>query len=261
MVVASFLQQFPSMKNMSGLRTFRLFRPLRSLTTMPSMRILIGTLLQSVVSLGGIMALALFFFMIYAILGVTTWNGKLHYRCYTTPWPIQAAAGSAAAVDWHVVADDTRLCDPDCVRLPPPNKDLIIVTDRQRRHNQKEEQASTAVCSSSHNRLCPVGYCNSRYVAFDAGYPLPADKLAMDTEIYALNYGITNFDNFFTALLTIFQCITMEGWTKIMNIYEDASNALFVSIYFISCVVICSFFLLNLTIAVMLMKYEELDKG
>jgi len=27
------------------------------------------------------------------------------------------------------------------------------------------------------------------------------------------------------------------------------------------CVVICSFFLLNLTIAVMLMKYEELDKN
>ena len=31
--------------------------------------------------------------------------------------------------------------------------------------------------------------------------------------------------------------------------------------YFISCVIICSFFLLNLTIAVMLMKYEELDKS
>ena len=230
---------------------------------MPSMRILIGTLLQSVVSLGGIMALALFFFMIYAILGVTTWNGKLHYRCYSTPWPVQDASGG---LKWDIYADDTRLCDPDCVGLPAPDKKLIIVTDRQRRHNQKEEQASTAVCSSSHNRLCPavdgvVSYCNSRYVAFDAGYQLSADTLAKDTEIYALNYGITNFDNFFTALLTIFQCITMEGWTKIMNIYEDASNALFVSIYFISCVVICSFFLLNLTIAVMLMKYEELDKG
>jgi hypothetical protein len=168
---------------------------------------------------------------------------------------------------WEIYKDafnrtDTRLCDPDCVRLAAPDKELIVVTDRQRRHNQKEEQASTAVCSSSHNRLCPAGsYCNSRYVAFDAGYQLNANKLAEDTEIYALNYGITNFDNFFTALLTIFQCITMEGWTKIMNIYEDASNALFVSIYFISCVVICSFFLLNLTIAVMLMKYEELDKG
>jgi hypothetical protein len=45
-----------------------------------------------------------------------------------------------------------------------------------------------------------------------------------------------------------------------MNIYEDTFYAAIVNLYFISCVVICSFFLLNLTIAVMLMKYEELDK-
>ena len=53
----------------------------------------------------------------------------------------------------------------------------------------------------------------------------------------------------------------MEGWTKIMNIFEDAYASWFVIMYFILCVVICSFFLLNLTIAVMLMKYEELDKN
>ena len=53
----------------------------------------------------------------------------------------------------------------------------------------------------------------------------------------------------------------MEGWTKIMNIYQDAFIGVFVSFFFISCVIICSFFLLNLTIAVMLMKYEELDKS
>ena len=45
-----------------------------------------------------------------------------------------------------------------------------------------------------------------------------------------------------------------------MNIYEDTFYSAIVNFYFISCVVICSFFLLNLTIAVMLMKYEELDK-
>ena len=42
--------------------------------------------------------------------------------------------------------------------------------------------------------------------------------------------------------------------------FEDAYAPWFVNLYFISCVVICSFFLLNLTIAVMLMKYQELDK-
>ncbi len=29
-------------------------------------------------------------------------------------------------------------------------------------------------------------------------------------------YGIINFDNFYLAMLTVFQCITMEGWTTIL---------------------------------------------
>ncbi len=30
------------------------------------------------------------------------------------------------------------------------------------------------------------------------------------------NYGITCFDNIGFAMLTVFQCITMEGWTTMM---------------------------------------------
>lgn len=30
------------------------------------------------------------------------------------------------------------------------------------------------------------------------------------------NNGITNFDNFLFAMLTVFQCITMEGWTDVL---------------------------------------------
>lgn len=30
------------------------------------------------------------------------------------------------------------------------------------------------------------------------------------------NNGITNFDNIGLAMLTVFQCITMEGWTDIL---------------------------------------------
>ena len=30
------------------------------------------------------------------------------------------------------------------------------------------------------------------------------------------NYGITSFDNIGYAMLTVFQCITMEGWTTVM---------------------------------------------
>lgn len=30
------------------------------------------------------------------------------------------------------------------------------------------------------------------------------------------NKGITNFDNFGLSMLTVFQCITLEGWTAVM---------------------------------------------
>lgn len=30
------------------------------------------------------------------------------------------------------------------------------------------------------------------------------------------NNGITNFDNFGLAMLTVFQCVSLEGWTDVM---------------------------------------------
>ena len=30
------------------------------------------------------------------------------------------------------------------------------------------------------------------------------------------HFGITNFDNFGLAMLTVFQCITLEGWTDVL---------------------------------------------
>ena len=38
------------------------------------------------------------------------------------------------------------------------------------------------------------------------------------------NFGITNFDNFGLAMLTVFQCITMEGWTDVMYYVSTRSQ-------------------------------------
>lgn len=37
------------------------------------------------------------------------------------------------------------------------------------------------------------------------------------------NYGITQFDNILFAVLTVFQCITMEGWTTVLYNVSDAA--------------------------------------
>lgn len=53
----------------------------------------------------------------------------------------------------------------------------------------------------------------------------------------------------------------MDGWTKIMNITQEFASKLVVHFFFISCVWICAFFVLNLTIASMLIKYDEVDSA
>lgn len=51
------------------------------------------------------------------------------------------------------------------------------------------------------------------------------------------NNGITQFDNILFAVLTVFQCITMEGWTDIL--------------YHVSTIIVYSFSLSSKTIAIL----------
>ncbi|CAH8493715.1 unnamed protein product [Heterobilharzia americana] len=65
------------------------------------------------------------------------------------------------------------------------------------------------------------------------------------------NYGITSFDNIGYAMLTVFQCITMEGWTEIMYSTNDAFGDRFNYLYFVPLIILGSFFMLNLVLGVL----------
>ncbi|KAH0615534.1 hypothetical protein JD844_004917 [Phrynosoma platyrhinos] len=65
------------------------------------------------------------------------------------------------------------------------------------------------------------------------------------------NFGITNFDNILFAVLTVFQCITMEGWTDILYNTNDAAGNMWNWLYFIPLIIIGSFFMLNLVLGVL----------
>ena len=59
------------------------------------------------------------------------------------------------------------------------------------------------------------------------------------------------FDNLGWAMLTIFQMITLEQWTTVMYLLMD-SNIWWMAVFFcISLVLIGSFFLLNVILAVL----------
>lgn len=100
-VVTSLLSTLPSFGNYSAIRTFRLLRPLRSLNSLQNMKLLVSTLLSSLAQFGEILLFALFFFLIFAIMGVSLWAGSIYYRCRETEYPVNG--------DWIAVPTDTRL--------------------------------------------------------------------------------------------------------------------------------------------------------
>jgi hypothetical protein len=63
--------------------------------------------------------------------------------------------------------------------------------------------------------------------------------------------GLVGFDNIGVALLTVFQCITLEGWTSTLYLYESALGYYFVWMYFVTLIIFGSIIVLNLFIGVM----------
>ena len=118
-----------------------------------------------------------FFFLIFAILGVSLWDGTSHYRCYVTEFPDKATG------KWELLESDTQLC------------------------SEYRQCPEGSFCGSLYEA----------YDAGQLPDDFSEDDLSRDTKIIELNYGLTNFDNIFYAFLTIFQCITMEAWVDILR--------------------------------------------
>jgi|688.fasta_scaffold2320320_1 hypothetical protein len=73
------------------------------------------------------------------------------------------------------------------------------------------------------------------------------------------DYGITSFVNPFIGVITIFQCITLEGWTTIMYNFMDNQNSAIVVPFFVIMVVVGAFFLINLVLAVIGQSLDQTE--
>ncbi|TNV88166.1 hypothetical protein FGO68_gene13672 [Halteria grandinella] len=70
------------------------------------------------------------------------------------------------------------------------------------------------------------------------------------------NLDITSFDNIFYSLLTVFQCVTLEGWSYVMLTTMKTSHPM-AFIFFIFLIFFGAFFMVNLTLAVINNKFTE----
>ncbi|KFP52282.1 Voltage-dependent L-type calcium channel subunit alpha-1C, partial [Cathartes aura] len=154
------------------------------------LQVVLNSIIKAMVPLLHIALLVLFVIIIYAIIGLELFMGKMHKTCYH--------------VQGGLIEDDPSPCAPQ----------------------------------SAHGRQCQNG------TECKAGWEGP-------------KHGITNFDNFAFAMLTVFQCITMEGWTDVLYWVNDAIGRDWPWIYFVTLIIIGSFFVLNLVLGVLSGEFSK----
>ncbi|KAL7018829.1 hypothetical protein ACKWTF_010927 [Chironomus riparius] len=196
-VVTGFITMLPEQGldiDLRTLRAIRVLRPLKLVSGIPSLQVVLKSIIKAMAPLLQIGVLVLFAIVIFAIIGLEFYSGALHKSCYSL--------------------EDI--------------KELF-----------KEGDAATP-CNADNKTIAPAG-------AYTCNY----NESTCIEQWEGPNYGITSFDNIGFAMLTVFQCITMEGWTAILYWTNDALGSTFNWIYFVPLIVLGSFFMLNLVLGVL----------
>uniref|UniRef100_A0A8C9T5T0 Calcium voltage-gated channel subunit alpha1 I n=1 Tax=Scleropages formosus TaxID=113540 RepID=A0A8C9T5T0_SCLFO len=227
--------------NLSAIRTVRVLRPLKAINRVPSMRILVNLLLDTLPMLGNVLLLCFFVFFIFGIIGVQLWAGLLRNRCYPEEnftLNLSLTSGiSLPAPYYQPEEDDER---PFICSLATDNGIMSCRDVPARREGGRE------CCLDKEDALHDVGLCvnwNQYYTRCHTGHSNP-------------HKGAINFDNIGYAWIVIFQVITLEGWVEIMYYVMDA-HSFYNFIYFIFLIIIGSFFMINLCLVVIATQFSE----
>ncbi|CAD7929440.1 unnamed protein product [Amoebophrya sp. A120] len=278
-----FLENLTVNSTITMLRVFRVLRPLRALTTMPEMKVLVNTVLQSIPKLGSVLSMTIFQLFIFGVLGLNLWQGIYERRCRTRPdvqWVTTSKPGCAILPgehgrwEWPLALDDDgavvgrpcggRYMCQDLIQHAYFGDDICGSNSIFDLEKDFRPSFPTQVTSAVDNQVHVFGDDNKAAAKF--GEWCENSKLINAGGLYSkkndpnYGYGITNFNNILNAVIVIFQCITMEGWTDIMYMSQDAHSNDFAFIYFCFLVVIGSFFLLNVALAVVWDAFQELSK-
>ncbi|XP_068119134.1 voltage-dependent T-type calcium channel subunit alpha-1G isoform X2 [Hyperolius riggenbachi] len=238
-VIAGMLEYSLDLQNVSfsAVRTVRVLRPLRAINRVPSMRILVTLLLDTLPMLGNVLLLCFFVFFIFGIVGVQLWAGLLRNRCFL---PENFSLPSSLELQ-HYYQTENEDENPFICSQPRENGMRYCRSVPTRREEGLECTLDYNYYNNTSNTSC-VNW-NQYYTNCSAGEHNPFK-------------GAINFDNIGYAWIAIFQVITLEGWVDIMYFVMDA-HSFYNFIYFILLIIIGSFFMINLCLVVIATQFSE----
>ncbi|NXK25061.1 CAC1H protein, partial [Arenaria interpres] len=231
--------------SLSAIRTVRVLRPLRAINRVPSMRILVTLLLDTLPMLGNVLLLCFFVFFIFGIVGVQLWAGLLRNRCF---------------LDKNFAMTYNLTFLHPYYRTDEAEENPFICSSHRENGMQKcsnipNRKEYKVECTLSMDSYTPSLYnpdFSSRNACINWNQYY---NVCMAGDVNPHN-GAINFDNIGYAWIAIFQVITLEGWVDIMYYVMDA-HSFYNFIYFILLIIVGSFFMINLCLVVIATQFSE----
>ncbi|XP_045849330.1 voltage-dependent T-type calcium channel subunit alpha-1H isoform X1 [Meles meles] len=232
--------------SLSAIRTVRVLRPLRAINRVPSMRILVTLLLDTLPMLGNVLLLCFFVFFIFGIVGVQLWAGLLRNRCFLDS--TFARNNNLTFLRPYYQTEEGEenpfICSSrrdngmqKCSHIPSRRELRVECTLGWEAYGQPQREGAAG---AAHNAC--INW-NQYYNVCRSGGSNPHN-------------GAINFDNIGYAWIAIFQVITLEGWVDIMYYVMDA-HSFYNFIYFILLIIVGSFFMINLCLVVIATQFSE----
>ncbi|GLC62201.1 Caveolin-2 [Pleodorina starrii] len=228
-----------SPSNLTAIRAFRAMRPLRAINRVKAMKVLVNTMIGSLPLLLDVFLLCAFTFFIFSLVAVQLFAGALRYRC-----------GSPDFSGSYVVADGAGGGDgPDALQQQQQllaNVSYVVA----------EEQAE-GMCSG------PLSSEVAWYLVNGTPTAVPGSGYAgrvCDDGMYCTLYGnpvggLLSYDTILWSWLTVFQHITLSGWSDVMYMVMDAVNY-WVWTFYVALIIFGAFFMVNLALAVLALKFS-----
>ena len=242
-VVLSWLAQ-TGLGNYSAIRTVRVLRPLRTITGVEGMRLIVETLLSALPMLFDVLCLCCFMLFIFGIVGVQVFSGVMRNRCGVPFICNEYYNDSDICLEKRFQIDVTNTTELDLVKFEVPEDQVDDLCSGPMAKDYREYIVKGKVPPMGEGRACGV-------MDHDDS-PVPLQMYC--TRYENPNFDITSFDNILYAFLTIFQCISLEGWTDVTYQVQDAVSP-YVTWYFVVMIVFGSFFAVNLALAVLYMYF------
>jgi hypothetical protein len=213
LVVAAGLIAFvPGIDSSFGmLRMLRVLRPLRTLNRVQSVKHVVVALGESIPGLGNVFALVLFVIFIYALFGVKMWVGTLEGRC-ALPYGVEGESSGRHCDIWRLV-DGTNV----------------------------DGVTPEGTCSDLLDRLVP-----GKYTGPESGLCCAPERCFAATNP---DGGFTGFNNIGMAILTVFNTMTLEGWSGTVFALTQAQGGVAVYIYFTTLMVLGGLLVTNYLLA------------